>query len=70
MPESKFKKRLVEQADIRENHRVLDLGCGTGTLTILIKKTHPNTEVVGLDGDQKVLDIARAKAAKAEVELS
>lgn len=70
MPEFKFKMRLVEQADIRENHRVLDLGCGTGTLTILIKKTHPDTEVVGLDGDPKILDIARAKAAKAEMELT
>jgi ubiquinone/menaquinone biosynthesis C-methylase UbiE len=70
MPESKFRRRLVKQADIREHHRVLDLGCGTGTLTILIKKTHPYTEVSGLDGDQKILDIARAKAAKAEVELT
>jgi ubiquinone/menaquinone biosynthesis C-methylase UbiE len=70
MPESKFKNRLVEQAGIKAGHRILDLGCGTGTLTILIKKTHPDTEVVGLDGDPKILNIARAKAAKAGVELT
>jgi ubiquinone/menaquinone biosynthesis C-methylase UbiE len=70
MPESKFKRRLIEQADIREGHRVLDIGCGTGTLTTLIKKTHPDAEVVGLDGDPKILDIARAKAAKVGVELT
>ena len=69
MPESRFKRRLIEQADIREDHQVLDLGCGTGTLTILIKKTHPNAKVVGLDGDPKILNLARAKAARAEVEL-
>jgi ubiquinone/menaquinone biosynthesis C-methylase UbiE len=70
MPESRFKGRLIEQADIRESSRVLDLGCGTGTLTILIKKTHPDAKVVGLDGDPKILNIARTKAAKAGMELT
>ena len=70
MPESRFKRRLIEQADIKEGHRVLDVGCGTGTLTTLIKKSHPDAEVVGLDGDPKILNIARAKAAKAGVGLT
>src|SRR3989337_1666309 len=70
MPEASFKGRLVEQAQIEPGHRVLDLGCGTGTLTILIKQLHPEAQVVGLDGDPKVLAIARAKAAKAGVEIA
>src|SRR5688500_17519207 len=37
MPEYAFKLRLIEQARIKSNHFVLDLGCGTGTLTRLIK---------------------------------
>ncbi len=32
-----FKKALVEQASIEINHRVLDLACGTATLTILLE---------------------------------
>jgi ubiquinone/menaquinone biosynthesis C-methylase UbiE len=49
---------------------VLDLGCGTGTLTLLIKQMHPETKVIGLDIDPKVLAIARAKAAKAGVAIA
>ena len=50
--------------------RVLDLGCGTGTLTIMIKQAHPEAEVVGLDGDPAVLEIARTKAMQAGVKIS
>jgi len=57
-----IKRRLIEQARI-ETGRVLDIGCGTGTLLILIKTAHPSADVVGLDGDPKVLSIARAKVS-------
>lgn len=70
MREGEIKESLVRQAEIHAGQRVLDLGCGTGTLTILIKRLHPDAEVVGLDGDAKVLKIARAKAKKAGVELT
>lgn len=69
MPEDRFKRDLIRQAAIGRDHRVLDLGCGTGTLTILVKQLHPESAVVGLDGDPKVLEIARAKAKKAGVEI-
>lgn len=69
MRESKFKRRLIDQAEIGEGQSVLDLGCGTGTLTVIIKQAQPRAEVTGLDGDAKVLRIARAKAAKAGVPL-
>ncbi|HEX5709111.1 MAG TPA: class I SAM-dependent methyltransferase [Pyrinomonadaceae bacterium] len=64
MPETKFKTRLVRDAQIQAGHRVLDLGCGTATLTLLIKQIHPDAEVVGLDGDDKILNIARRKVAQ------
>lgn len=70
MREMKFKRRLVEQADIQAGHRVLDLGCGTATLTILIKQTHPEAEVTGLDGDAKILQIAGDKIARAGLDVS
>lgn len=70
MREDQFKPHLIRQAQIEPGHRVLDLGCGTATLTILIKQTHPQSEVVGLDGDPKVLAIARAKAANAGVAIT
>ncbi|MBI3998708.1 MAG: methyltransferase domain-containing protein [Armatimonadetes bacterium] len=65
-----FKPRLIQQARIQPGHRVLDLGCGTATLAILIKKAHPDAEVVGLDGDPKVLEIARAKITRARLAVA
>ena len=62
MPEYAFKLRLIEQARIKSNHFVLDLGCGTGTLTRLIKKVHSDATVIGIDGDDKILGIAKRKA--------
>ena len=62
MREKTFKTRLIEQAGIASGHRVLDVGCGTATLTLMIKAVHPDAELVGLDGDPKVLALAGAKA--------
>ena len=64
-----FKPHLVVQARLKSSHRILDVGCGTATLTILIKKTQPESEVVGLDGDLEILKIAQSKAAKAGVSI-
>ena len=69
MREETFKHALIRQASIAQGQRVLDLGCGTATLTILVKQIHPDAEVVGLDGDTQVLEIGRAKAAKAGVDI-
>ena len=67
--EETFKRRLIEQAQIQPGHDVLDLGCGTATLTIMVKQACPGARVVGLDGDAKVLAIAREKVARAGVEV-
>jgi SAM-dependent methyltransferase len=69
MRESTFRQRFLEQADIHPHHRVLDLGCGTGTMAILVRQRRPESTVVGVDGDPKVLKVARAKAAKASLSI-
>ena len=48
---------------------MLDLGCGTGTLTLLVKKSQPLAEVTGIDIDPNILSIAKAKAAQANVNV-
>jgi ubiquinone/menaquinone biosynthesis C-methylase UbiE len=70
MPERKIKGDLVRQADIQQTHRVLDVGCGTGTLAILIKQAQPQAEVVALDPDPEVLTIARRKSTKSGHQLT
>src|SRR3989304_3735006 len=69
MRESTFKPHLVAQARIAPGHRVLDLGCGTATLTILIKQMHPESEVTGLDIDARILDVAREKISRAGLDI-
>lgn len=67
--ENAFKDALVEQLRGGTNHHILDLACGTGTLTILLKKTYPSAEVTGVDGDPKILEIAEKKAKKGNTEI-
>ena len=57
-------RQLVDQADIRPKLRVIEIGCGTGNLSILIKRHHPQAKVVGLDPDPKALARARRKAER------
>lgn len=61
LKEQRFKERLVVALDLAPGQRVLDVGCGTGTLTILIKQACGDACVLGLDGDQQILTIARSK---------
>lgn len=70
MREKRFKGDLIEQAKITNGNRVLDVGCGTGTLAIMTKRIHPDAEVVGIDADSKILGIARDKAAKAGINVT
>ena len=43
---------------------VLDLGCGTGTLAVQLADADPSLQVVGVDGDERVLALAREKATR------
>jgi ubiquinone/menaquinone biosynthesis C-methylase UbiE len=68
MREETFKRRLIQQANIQPKMKVLDLGCGTGTLTLMIKHAHPEAQVTGLDGDPQVLEIAREKSRSTNIQ--
>ena len=65
----RYKNRLIEQANIQAGHHVLDLGCGTGTLAIMVKKSQPDAEVAGLDADPDMLKVARYKSTKGNVHV-
>src|SRR5260370_705009 len=49
MGADRARRRLLDLAQIRSGHRVLDVGCGTGTLTIPLKPLTPETDLHGLD---------------------
>ncbi len=61
----KTRLAMLDAAGVRPSERVLDIGCGTGTLVVAIKRRYPDVEVVGLDPDPKALERAKAKARRA-----
>ncbi len=67
--EGTFKGALLRQATIQDGHRILDLGCGTGTLALMVKRAHRDAEVFGLDADSEALKLARTKVEEAAIEV-
>ncbi|MFC3965046.1 class I SAM-dependent methyltransferase [Nocardia jiangsuensis] len=53
---------LLAQACIESGHAVLEIGCGTGNLTILAQRAVPGADVTGTDPDPRALARAERKA--------
>ncbi len=68
--ESAFKPLLTRQTQLQKGSKVLDLGCGTGTLAILLKRSQPEAEVKGIDIDPQILELAKAKIAQAGLDVT
>ena len=63
------RRELIAGANIDHDHHVLDIGCGTGSLLVKLKRRYGAAQVVGLDPDPKALRRARIKAARAGVSV-
>lgn len=66
----RYKSLLITQANIRPGQRVLDLGCGTGTLAVMAKLAQPSAEVSGLDADPEMLKVAKYKSTLQKVSVN
>jgi len=68
MRERLWRPVIVEAVADRNPAVVVDVGCGTGALSIPVAARLPSARVVGVDGDPEVLDIARGKPGADAVE--
>lgn len=66
----RYKSLLIQQAQLEAGQRVLDLGCGTGTLAIMAKQSQPQAEVFGLDADPDMLKMAYTKKDQAKLNVT
>jgi len=60
-----IREKLIELAAPAPGEKLLDVGCGTGTLAIAIKPRVGAGEVHGIDASPQMIEVAREKAAKA-----
>ena len=67
--EQRWREVLLEQVSPREGQNILDVGCGTGTLAVLLKRRAPGARIVGLDPDPRVLRLGSEKARRAGVKI-
>ncbi len=49
---------------------ILDLGCGTGSTTLMIKQAYPQATAIGLDLSTHMLLVAEHKARKAKLDIN
>jgi ubiquinone/menaquinone biosynthesis C-methylase UbiE len=57
-------RMIVEMAGIKPGNRILDVGCGTGNLTLTaLKYTGASGSVHGIDASPEMIAVAREKAA-------
>lgn len=63
-PEERLKRAIVER--IATATSVLDIGSGTGTLVLMLQRACPHANVIGIDVDGSIMNIAQRKIQQAQ----
>jgi ubiquinone/menaquinone biosynthesis C-methylase UbiE len=62
MRERSFRGAIIDQLEATTPSSILDVGCGTGTLLMMLRQALPEAMLFGVDGDETALQVARQKA--------
>ena len=68
-PNEEWNREAVIQAIRGKPHKIIDLGCGTGSTTMMLKQAFPESKVLGLDLSPQMLVMAKYKAQQAGLEI-
>ena len=69
--EGRFREKQLRLAKLQPGERVLDVGCGTGSLAIAARRhVGPTGSVTGVDPAAEMIERAMHKAARANVEVT
>lgn len=66
--ETWIRQGLIDGVKVKPQ-RILDLGCGTGSTTVLLQQAFPQAKVIGLDLSPYMLFMADRKAQQAGLEI-
>ncbi|WP_392530843.1 class I SAM-dependent methyltransferase [Nostoc sp. C117] len=67
--ETIVRQALIDAIKVKPR-RILDLGCGTGSTTLMLKQAFPQAEVIGLDLSPYMLVRAEHKAINAGLDIA
>jgi ubiquinone/menaquinone biosynthesis C-methylase UbiE len=67
--ERRFRALLRDEVlrDLPSGGTAIDVSCGTGTFAIALAAVRPDAQVIGVDGDARVLALAQRKPGAAAV---
>ena len=60
-----LQQRLLRRAPLPEAATLIDLGCGPGNISLRLAQHFPGARVIGVDGAQAMVTVARERAAAA-----
>lgn len=69
MREATWRAAFVRLVAPRAGERILDIGCGTGTLVVALAQVEPGAQITGIDPDDVMLAVARQRATTAGVTI-
>jgi demethylmenaquinone methyltransferase / 2-methoxy-6-polyprenyl-1,4-benzoquinol methylase len=65
--DGRWKKLSVQRAQLTKDSRILDLACGTGDFSLLIRQRHPGLRAVSTDLTERMLQLARHRGLESAV---
>ncbi len=64
-----LKRRVLQDIHLTAGERLLDIGCGTGTLLLEAVRETPGARLTGIDPDPQILSLAQRKLQAYPMEL-